>query len=122
MVFTIGPKILPAFCGGRVLYSKRAMLASLALLNAGCALRVAAEIPAYEGFAGAALAWRVLPVSAVMELTAVTIFAANLLLTLLSRPAHLGEVSCCSRPRRLLRPWAVRPPWADTSYGAAAAY
>jgi hypothetical protein len=91
MVFTIGQRILPAFCGARVLFSKRAMLASVVLLNVGCALRVFSEIPAYEAFAGAQLFWRVLPISAVTELTAVTLFAANLIVTFCRPPAHLGK-------------------------------
>lgn len=89
MVFAIGQRILPAFCGARVLFSKRAMLASLLLLNIGCALRVVSEIPAYEGFAYAQLFWRILPVSAITELTAVSLFAANLLMTFSRPPAHL---------------------------------
>ncbi len=80
MVFAIGQRVLPAFCGMRVLYSKGLMLASLAVLNTGCLLRVAAEIPAYEWDTLAA--WKLLPVSAVTELTAVTLFAVNLLVTL----------------------------------------
>jgi uncharacterized protein involved in response to NO len=87
MVFGIGQKVLPAFCGARVLFSKRLMLASLMLLNIGCALRVCAEIPAYEGFAQ--WAWQVLPLSAVTELVAVTLFAANLLITFVRPPAHV---------------------------------
>ena len=51
MVFSIGPKILPAFCGGRVLFSPGLMFASLLLLNVGCTLRVSSEILAYEGYA-----------------------------------------------------------------------
>ncbi|MBZ5607193.1 MAG: hypothetical protein LAP38_02970 [Acidobacteriia bacterium] len=87
MVFAIGQKILPAFCGARVLFSKQLMLASLTLLNLGCALRVGSEIPAYEGYLRQA--WSVLPVSAVIELTAVTLFAANLAFTFLRPAAHL---------------------------------
>lgn len=63
------------------------MFASLALLNVGCLLRVTSEIPAYEGYLRQA--WSVLPVSAVVEMTAVTLFAANLVVTLLRPPAHL---------------------------------
>ena len=66
MVFAIGQRVLPAFCGMRLLYSKRLMWASLAVLNLGCLLRVASEIPAYE--ANLQAAWRILPVSAVAEL------------------------------------------------------
>lgn len=87
MVFSIGPKILPAFCGARVLFSPRLMLAALALLNIGCLLRVASEILAYERYAR--WAWSVLPVSAIVELVAVTCFAANMALTLMRPPAHL---------------------------------
>jgi hypothetical protein len=87
MVFAIGQRILPAFCGMRILFSKNLMFASLALLNLGCALRIGSEIPAYEGYLHQA--WAVLPVSAVVELTAVTLFAANLVLTFLRSPAHL---------------------------------
>lgn len=79
MVFAIGQRILPAFCGMKVLFSKRLMLCSLLLLNVGCAIRVAAEIPAYEGILSHA--WLCLPVSAVIEMTAVTLFAANLTVT-----------------------------------------
>jgi uncharacterized protein involved in response to NO len=56
------------------------MFASLAVLNLGCLLRVASEIPAYE--ANLSVAWRILPVSAVTELTAVTLFAFNLGITM----------------------------------------
>jgi len=86
MVFGIGQRVLPAFCGARTLFSPRLMFASLALLNVGCALRVASEIPAYEGYAS--VAWKVLPVSAGIELTAVVLFAANLLISLARPPAH----------------------------------
>jgi uncharacterized protein involved in response to NO len=90
MVFAIGQRILPAFCGMKVLYSKRLMFASLVLLNAGCALRVLAEIPAYEEIIEQA--WLVLPVSAVIEMTAVTLFTLNLLVTFISPPAHLNRL------------------------------
>jgi len=84
MVFAIGQRVLPAFCGMRVLYSGRLMFASLSLLNAGCFLRVASEVPAYEGYLAAA--WSVLPVSAIVELTAVSLFALNLGVTLVLPP------------------------------------
>ena len=41
---------------------------------------------AYEGFS--AFAWKVLPVSGVLELSAVLLFAANLLLTFVWRAAE----------------------------------
>jgi len=87
MVFAIGQRVLPAFAGMRILYSPRLMLVSLLLLNAGCLLRVSTEILAYENYWPAA--WNALPWSAICELTAVTVFAANMLLTFKQLPAHL---------------------------------
>src|SRR6185312_4042034 len=86
MVFSIGPRILPAFCGMRILWSKRLMFWALLLLNSGCFLRVAAEPLAYENLWQPA--WKVLPISALIELTAVSLFAINLLVTLIRPPAH----------------------------------
>lgn len=83
MVFAIGQKILPAFCGARVLFSSGLMFASLLMLNVGCTLRVVSEVLAYEGFSR--WAWPVLPVSAIVELTAVTLFALNLGITFCAR-------------------------------------
>ena len=90
MIFTIGQRVLPAFCGMRQLFSSRLMFASMLLLNVGCLLRVSSEIPAYEWYSQAA--WHVLPVSAVVELIAVSLFAANLALTLAYPPAHLKRL------------------------------
>ncbi len=84
MVFAIGQRVLPAFCGMRLLFSKTLMATSLIVLNAGCLLRIASEIPAYEDNLQAA--WRILPVSAVTELLAVTLFALNLGVTLVLPP------------------------------------
>ncbi len=89
MIFAIGPRILPAFCGGRQLFSRGLMLAACSLLNFGCLLRVSAEIPAYE--ASVQLAWHVLPCSAVVELIAVTLFALNLALTLAHSAAPVND-------------------------------
>ena len=87
MVFTIGPRILPAFCGMRTLFRPSWMFASLLLLHAGCALRVTLEPLAYEHlWAGA---WKLLPVSAFLELSAVAVFAANLFATLARPPAPI---------------------------------
>jgi hypothetical protein len=86
MVFAIGQRVLPAFAGMRVLYSPGLMLASLTLLTLGCALRVGSEVLAYEGYWPPA--WHVLPISAICELAAVTLFAANLLVTFKQPPAH----------------------------------
>lgn len=84
MVLSVGQRVLPAFSGMKLLYSTRLMFASLALLAAGCFLRVSSEIMAYQHFA--AWAWSFLPVSAITEMTAVTIFALNLIATFNSRP------------------------------------
>lgn len=87
MVFAIGQRVLPAFCGMRLLWSTRLMFASLLFLNLGCALRVALEPLAYEGYWR--YAWKLLPWSAIVELTAVALFAWNIFATLLQPPAHL---------------------------------
>ena len=87
MVFAIGQRVLPAFAGMRVLYSPRLMLTCLLLLNIGCLMRVSSEILAYENYWSPA--WKILPVSAICELAAVTVFALNLLLTFKQPPAHL---------------------------------
>jgi hypothetical protein len=84
MVLSVGQRILPAFAAMRLLWSKRLMLASLALLTTGCALRVSCEVLAYQDYAR--WAWSVLPVSAVLELAGVTAFAVNILGTFLLVP------------------------------------
>ena len=84
MVFSIGQRILPAFSGMRLLFSPRLMFAALALLTLGCALRVSCEALAYQGFAS--WAWSLLPVSAVIELSAVVAFAVNLAATFVRKP------------------------------------
>lgn len=87
MVFAIGQRVLPAFSGMRVLWSTRLMFWSIVLLFSGCLLRILAEPLAYEHIW--APAWRILTVSAILELIAVTVFAVNLGLTLAQPPAHL---------------------------------
>ena len=84
MVFSIGQRILPAFSGMRLLFSTKLMFLSLLLLGVGCLLRVSSEILAYQGYATWAWSW--LPASAITEMTAVTIFAINLLATFMGRP------------------------------------
>ncbi len=84
MVFGIGQRILPAFSGMRHLFSTRLMFVSMLLLTVGCALRVSSEALAYQGIVHNAWSW--LPVSAVTELAAVALFAANLWITF-ARPA-----------------------------------
>jgi uncharacterized protein involved in response to NO len=89
MVFSVGPRILPAFSGMRLLFSTKLMFLSLLLLGTGCLLRVSSEILAYQGFAGWAWSW--LPVSAITEMAAVTIFAVNLFATFARRPPSAQE-------------------------------
>src|SRR5215469_1515965 len=91
MVFVIGQRILPPFCGMRILWSTRLMFWSLLLLQVGCALRVTLEPLAYENYWR--LAWKLLPFSAIVELAAVTVFALNIFVTLLQPPAHLRLVA-----------------------------
>lgn len=79
-VFTVGPRVLPAFFNVRQLWSTRLMAVSLILLHIGCIIRVTSQILAYENIAP--IAWRALPLSAGFEMTAVTLFAVNLLMTL----------------------------------------
>ena len=81
MVFAIGPRILPHFGNIYKLFSARLMFLSLLFLQMGCTLRVLFEPLAYEGiiFYG----WKVLPVSGVLELTGVLLFALNFALTFL---------------------------------------
>jgi hypothetical protein len=86
MVFAIGPRILPHFGGVYAIFSKRLMFASLFVLQIGCTLRVLSEPLAYEGYLS--FAWKTLPYSGMLELTAVLLFAANLALTFIfGRPA-----------------------------------
>lgn len=80
MVFAMAPRILPHFTGVQAIFSKRLMFLSLIVLDVGCLLRVSSEPLAYERILS--FAWKVLPVSGMLELTAVLVFAANLTITL----------------------------------------
>ena len=84
MVFAIGQRVLPAFSGMRVPFSTKVMFVAALLLAVGCLLRVSSEILAYQGLMLSAWAW--LSVSAVTEMTAVTLFAANLIATFVRQP------------------------------------
>lgn len=81
MVFAIGPRILPHFAGVDALFSKNLMFASVLLLQVGCALRVTSEPLAYEGVLSSA--WKILPLSGMLELSGVLLFALNLALTMI---------------------------------------
>jgi hypothetical protein len=81
MVFAIGPRILPHFAGIYGIFSKRLMFISLLLLQTGCMLRVLSEPLAYEGLL--AFAWKTLPISGMLELSGVLVFAINIALTFL---------------------------------------
>jgi uncharacterized protein involved in response to NO len=78
LIFAIGPRILPAFLNGRELWSARLMAANLWLITLGCLLRVVTESLAYSS---KGLAWRLLPVSAFIELAAVLLFVLNVAMT-----------------------------------------
>jgi len=80
-VFCIGQRVLPAFAGMKLLFSERLMFVSTLLLGVGCFLRVASEAVAYQNYVP--WAWKILPISAVTEMTAVSVFAINLLLSIL---------------------------------------
>ena len=84
MVFSVGQRILPAFSGMRLLFSTKAMFLALLLLTTGCLMRVSSEVLAYQGLLQSAWTW--LPVSAVTEMTAVSVFAFNLFATFVKRP------------------------------------
>ena len=62
------------------------LLSSARLITAGGTLRVSCENLAHQAYA--AWAWSVLPASAILELTGLTAFAANILGTLLFEPSH----------------------------------
>lgn len=89
MVFCVGQRILPAFAGMKLLFSPRLMLLATSTLTLGCALRVISEVLAYQEYAP--WAWKILPISAVTEMVAVTLFGINLLLTF--RGPSTGEIA-----------------------------
>lgn len=86
MVLSVGQRILPAFAGMRLLWSPKLMFAGLLLLTLGCTLRVSCEILAYQNYAD--WAWRTLPISALLELSGLTVFAVNILGTFVLQPSH----------------------------------
>lgn len=86
MVLAVGQRILPAFAGMRLLWSPRLMFAGLFLLAVGCTLRVSSEVLAYQSYAG--WAWHILPVSALLELTALSVFTTNMFCTFMLQKSH----------------------------------
>ena len=86
MILCVGPRVLPAFAGMRILWSTKLMFIALLLLTVGCSVRVSSETLAYQGYAN--WAWPFLPASALLELTALTLFAINMLGTFLFQPTH----------------------------------
>ncbi|HVO64348.1 MAG TPA: NnrS family protein [Terriglobales bacterium] len=91
MVFAIGQRVLPAFSGMKMLFSARLMFAGLLALSVGCLVRVSSEVLAYQDIFVAA--WRWLPYSALLELTAVTLFAINLTATFLTDRPSLHAIT-----------------------------
>lgn len=84
MVFSVGPRMLPAFLGRKKLYSERLMFLALLLTNTGCLIRVSSEIIAYQHYAS--WAWLALSLSATLELTGVVIFTINMVGTFREPP------------------------------------
>jgi hypothetical protein len=89
MVFAIGPRIL------------RLMFFSLLCLQTGCLLRVSSEPLAYEGLVS--FAWKVLPVSGMLELAGVLIFATNLVLTFVMGSSAFAANKSTQRTAAYLR-------------------
>jgi hypothetical protein len=86
MILSVGQRVLPAFAGMRILWSTGLMFLAGFLLILGCATRVVCEVLAYQNYVP--WAWRVLPVSALVELSALTLFAINMMGTFILQPAH----------------------------------
>jgi hypothetical protein len=84
MVFTVAPRMLPAFLGRKKLFSEQLMFYALLLTNSGCLLRVSSEIIAYQHYAS--WTWVLLPMSATLELTGVVLFTLNMIGTFRERP------------------------------------
>lgn len=103
MILAVGQRILPAFAGMRLLWSPRLMFAGLFLLTVGCTLRVSCEVLAYQGYAD--WAWHVLPVSALLELAALSVFAINILCTFVLQKSHaVNEPMTVSLPQIVAGP------------------
>ena len=86
MILCVGQRVLPAFAGMRTLWSTKLMFLALLLLSVGCGARVTSEVLAYQNYAN--WAWHILPLSALLELAALAIFAINMVGTFLLQPTH----------------------------------
>ena len=86
MILCVGQRVLPAFAGMRTLWSTKLMFMALLLLTLGCSARVSSEVLAYQGYAD--WAWQILPLSALLELTALILFAINMMATFVLQPKH----------------------------------
>lgn len=84
MVFSVAPRMVPAFLGRKRLFSERLMFLALLLTNSGCFIRVSSETLAYQHYAS--WAWELLPISASLELTGVVVFTINMIGTFLQPP------------------------------------
>ena len=102
MVFAIGPRILPHFAGIQRIFSTRLMFLSLVCLQTGCLLRVSSEPLAYEGLAS--FAWKVLPVSGMLELSGVLAIRFERDVHLLGRPPGVCDQSRVTQRRIVRRP------------------
>ncbi|MCC7527328.1 MAG: NnrS family protein [Candidatus Melainabacteria bacterium] len=85
MVFTVAPRMIPAFLARKKLFSQKLMLLALLSTNMGCVMRVCSEIIAYQH--SASWAWLILPLSATLELLGVVLFTINMIGTF--RQPHL---------------------------------
>lgn len=101
MILCVGQRVLPAFAGMRRLWSTKLMFLALLLLMLGCSLRVSAEMLAYQG--DASWAWKVLPMSGLLELAALTLFAINILGTFVLQPTHAVREPMVARITELVR-------------------
>ena len=62
------------------------MFVGLFLLTVGCTLRVCCEVLAYQGYA--TWTWHFLPASALVELTAPSVFTVNILCVFVLQNSH----------------------------------
>jgi hypothetical protein len=113
MILSVGQRVLPAFAGMRILWSTRLMFLAGFLLTLGCATRVVCEVLAYQNYAS--WVWRVLPVSALVELSALTLFAINMMGTFILQPTHSVKEPMVARiaeaaryPKIRMNNWLIR--------------